>query len=104
MRGFALFMCVAMMAAATTHSGVGAAQLQGVGRKALGLNFGFYQQNRSNGNSSNIVCPPPGFDSAKNFNLSVYISAPWYVQKQVSLRSRQPPSLPFHPKYDLSFN
>jgi hypothetical protein len=85
MRGFALFMCVAMMAAATTHSGVGAAQLQGVGRKALGLNFGFYQQNRSNGNSSNIVCPPPGFDSAKNFNLSLYISAPWYVQKQVSL-------------------
>jgi len=28
------------------------------------------------------VCPPPGFDSVGNFNISDYISAPWYVQMQ----------------------
>lgn len=104
MRGFALFMCVAMMAAATTHSCVSAAQLQDVGRKALGLNFRPFQQNRSNANSSNIVCPPPGFDSVKDFNLSLYISAPWYVQKQVSIFSRQPSSLPFHSNCGMSLN
>lgn len=28
------------------------------------------------------VCPPPGFDSVGNFNVSDYVSAPWYIQKQ----------------------
>lgn len=30
------------------------------------------------------TCPPPGFSSAKSFDLMSYISAPWYVQKQVT--------------------
>ena len=28
-------------------------------------------------------CPPVGFDSLPNFNLTAYVSAPWYIQQQV---------------------
>mmetsp|Transcript_23340 Transcript_23340/g.51223 ORF Transcript_23340/g.51223 Transcript_23340/m.51223 type:complete len:330 (-) Transcript_23340:389-1378(-) len=37
------------------------------------------------------TCPPPGFDSVPRFDLAAYISAPWYVQKQLPV-SYQPPS------------
>lgn len=30
-------------------------------------------------------CPPPGFDSLPNLNVTSYISAPWYIQQQVGL-------------------
>lgn len=30
-----------------------------------------------------VPCPPQGFDSLPNFNLTSYISAPWYIQQQV---------------------
>lgn len=33
--------------------------------------------------SAPTVCPPPGFDSVKPFDLKRYISAPWYIQKQI---------------------
>ena len=28
-------------------------------------------------------CPPVGFDSLPNFDLTAYVSAPWYIQQQV---------------------
>jgi hypothetical protein len=31
-----------------------------------------------------FTCPPRGFDALKEFNITEYISAPWYVQAQVS--------------------
>ena len=34
-------------------------------------------------------CPPVGFDSLPDFNLTAYVSAPWYIQQQVSLFSRE---------------
>jgi len=33
------------------------------------------------GNDS--VCPPEGFDALKEFDLESYISAPWYIQRQI---------------------
>eukprot|EP00877_Chromochloris_zofingiensis_P014166 jgi/Chrzof1/9002/Cz03g32150.t1 len=36
-------------------------------------------------NATGTSCPPKGFDSVKNFNLTKYIAAPWYVQQQVPL-------------------
>lgn len=30
-------------------------------------------------------CPPVGFDSLPNFNLTAYVSAPWYIQQQIPL-------------------
>jgi apolipoprotein D and lipocalin family protein len=38
-----------------------------------------------NGNSA-TQCPYNGFDSVKNFDLERYISAPWYVQKQIPIQ------------------
>lgn len=35
------------------------------------------------------ACPPPGFDALSDFDLASFISAPWYVQKQVSRRGLQ---------------
>jgi len=31
-----------------------------------------------------VSCPPVGFNSVPNFNISAYASAPWYPQKQVN--------------------
>lgn len=28
-------------------------------------------------------CPPPGFDSVANLDLAAYVSAPWFVLRQV---------------------
>ncbi|KAI8817052.1 Calycin-like protein [Fimicolochytrium jonesii] len=39
--------------------------------------------------SSLFNCPPKGFDSAPNFDLESYISAPWFVQEQLPV-SYQP--------------
>ena len=50
--------------------------------------------------ASSPVCPPPGFDALNNFNVSAYISAPWYPQLEVGTgpdrqqHSRLPASLP----------
>lgn len=52
------------------------------------LGLSLLQRLRSGMQKSNGACPPPGFDSVKNFNVSKYISAPWYVQKQVRIESR----------------
>ena len=30
-------------------------------------------------------CPPPGFDSARDFDAEKYIEHTWYVQEQVPL-------------------
>jgi len=30
-------------------------------------------------------CPPVGFDSLPNFDLTAYVSAPWYIQQQIPL-------------------
>jgi hypothetical protein len=38
-------------------------------------------------------CPPPGFDSVPNFNLTRYISAPWFIQQQVMLYPHDVPPL-----------
>jgi apolipoprotein D and lipocalin family protein len=35
--------------------------------------------------NSGTQCPYPGFDSVKNFDLARYISAPWFVQKQIPI-------------------
>lgn len=91
MRAVSTFVCVAVMAAAAI---VNVAAAQNSGRKALGLKLGLFNHNKSESNSSNIVCPPPGFDSVQNFNLSLYISAPWYVQKQVSTMMRTTGGVP----------
>ena len=32
---------------------------------------------------SNITCPPAGFDSVPDLDIFAYVSAPWYVQRQV---------------------
>ncbi len=28
-------------------------------------------------------CPPPGFDSAKDFNISAWVDHPWYIQRMM---------------------
>ena len=33
--------------------------------------------------SSSVAGPPPGFDALTQFNISAFISAPWFVQQQV---------------------
>jgi hypothetical protein len=33
---------------------------------------------------SAATCPPQGFDSVKEFDIKKYVSAPWYIQEQVS--------------------
>lgn len=33
------------------------------------------------------TCPPEGFDTVKDLDINKYISAPWYVQEQVSATS-----------------
>lgn len=32
---------------------------------------------------SAATCPPPGFDSVPDLDIDRYISAPWYIQKQI---------------------
>ena len=34
--------------------------------------------------NASALCPPRGFDSVPNFDIARYISAPWFVQQQVS--------------------
>lgn len=51
-------------------------------RKALGWEFPWQQKNYTA--TASPACPPPGFNSVKNFDLARYISAPFFVQKQVS--------------------
>merc|ERR1711991_550532 len=31
-------------------------------------------------------CPPPGFNSLQGFNVTAYVGAPWYIQKQMVVR------------------
>lgn len=47
---------------------------------------------RASSNVSSTKCPPLGFNSVANLNLSAYISAPWYVQQQlpVSFQGEDP--------------
>ena len=35
------------------------------------------------------ACPPEGFESVENFDLTAYVSAPWFVQQQ-AINSYQP--------------
>jgi hypothetical protein len=37
------------------------------------------------------ACPPRAFDSVKDFDIKKYVSAPWYIQEQVS-QDPLPPS------------
>ena len=55
------------------------AQTPFTGRFSLGL----LQALKGDMQPAGGACPPKGFNSVKNFNLTRYISAPWYVQKQV---------------------
>ncbi|KAL4535851.1 hypothetical protein Ndes2526A_g05413 [Nannochloris sp. 'desiccata'] len=36
--------------------------------------------------NASTQCPYPGFDSVKDFDLARYISAPWFVQKQIPIQ------------------
>lgn len=39
--------------------------------------------NTNNSSNSSAICPPPGFDALKDFDFDSFISARWYVQKQI---------------------
>ncbi len=37
------------------------------------------------------ACPPTGFDSIKDFNLSAWTEHPWYIQEQMPVVYQRPP-------------
>jgi len=43
------------------------------------------------GNSTTNQCPPAGFDSLKDFNLTAWTAHPWYIQKQAEVIYQKPP-------------
>ena len=51
-----------------------------------GASAGLASSQSPSNNSTQRACPPPGFDSAANFDLAKYISAPWFVQQQMRRR------------------
>merc|ERR1711990_1236003 len=44
------------------------------------------------GANATVSCPPPGFNSVENFNLSAWTEHPWYIQEQMPVIYQQPES------------
>jgi len=42
------------------------------------------------GANATVSCPPPGFNSVENFNLSAWTEHPWYIQEQMPVIYQQP--------------
>merc|ERR1712203_1185387 len=45
------------------------------------------------GANATVSCPPPGFNSVENFNLSAWTEHPWYIQEQMPVIYQQPGDL-----------
>lgn len=87
-----ILLLVAVACATASVGAVGEADLSNTGRAPLSLILNKLIHATVE-KPNQTQCPYKGFDSVKNFDLAKYISAPWYVQKQIPITFQPPNTL-----------
>jgi lipocalin len=85
MKSSIFFLAVVVVACACTSAVGEVDNLVNVGRAPQSLILMRLMKETIPDGNQGTRCPYNGFDSVKNFDLAKYISAPWYVQKQIPI-------------------